>query len=290
MFSLPKTRPPSNFNLAIVGCFYPAITSTGTPSTTTSTGIPSSTTTQHRILAERLSTTTTTGTPSPTTTTTLPPTTTTMNYCTQENGMNQPLTIQPNQIKFNPTPNTTTPPGDINPTTTTTPGLNFPTMNPQINVTLNQPASLTVIYIPVDTPNKPSNVNSFTVVFVYPNNTSSPPLNSNIPSTGESTTTTTTPSGIPSQTTTTPIPSGVVPPSNLSPQVDVPPNFQVPTGTTIVITITSTTDKLNPTGVCICFSSSLSLLFLLKQKLIFDSSHPDRLLDITFKCEFRIDL
>jgi len=212
-----------------------------------------------------------------------------MNYCTEENGMNQPLTIQPNQITFNPSPIQTTPPGDINPTTTTTtPGLNFPTMNPQINITLDQPASLTVLYVPVDTPNKPSNVKNFTVVFVYPNTTSSPPFDSKIPSTGESTTTTT-PSGIPSETTTTPIPSGVVPPSNRSPQIDLPPNFRVPTGTTIVFTITSTSDQSNPTGVCFCFST-LSLLFLLKQKLVFNSSYPDKLLKITFIYEFRIDL
>jgi hypothetical protein len=30
----------------------------------------------------------------------------------------------------------------------------------------------------------------------------------------------------------------------------LPPNFQVPAGTTIVITITSTNDQLPPTGVC----------------------------------------
>ena len=224
--------------MAIVGCFYPPTTETTTVVSSPTTGTTP---------------TTSTGTPSPTTTT-LPPTTTTMNYCTEEKGMNAPLTIQPNQTTFNPSPDQTTPTGgDINPTTTT-PGLNFPT-NPQINVTFDQPATLTVVYLPVDRPNEPSNVNTFTIVFVYPNGTSSPPLNSQIPLTGASTTTTPS-SGAASETTTTPATSGIVPPSDVSPQVDLPPNFRVPEGTTIVITITSTTNQLPPTGVCInslCF-------------------------------------
>jgi hypothetical protein len=172
-----------------------------------------------------------------------------MNYCTEEKGMNQPLTIQPNQVNSNPSPSPSTPPGNINPTPTPTPGLNFPTMNPQINVTLDQPTTLTVVYLPSDRPNKPSNVNEFTIIFVYPNGTTSSSFDSVIPSTGQSTTTT--PAGVPAQSTTTPSPTGVVPPSNVSPQVDLPPNFQVPQGTTIVITITSTTDYQNPHDVCI---------------------------------------
>jgi hypothetical protein len=181
-----------------------------------------------------------------------------MNFCTEEKGMNQPLTITPDQIQSNPSPTPTTPPGDINPTPGT-PGLNYPSPNPQINVTLNQPATLTVIYLPVDKPNQPSNVQTFQVVFVYPNGTTSQPYTSIIPSTSTTTATTTTTSslsaGIPSATSTPPSPTAIVPPSGLSPQVDLPPNFQVPSNTTVVITITSTTNGSNPTGVCKIFIS-----------------------------------
>jgi hypothetical protein len=181
-----------------------------------------------------------------------------MNFCTEEKGMNQPLTITPDQIQSNPSPTPTTPPGDINPTPGT-PGLNYPSPNPQINVTLNQPATLTVIYLPVDKPNQPSNVQTFQVVFVYPNGTTSQPYTSIIPSTSTTTATTTTTSslsaGIPSATSTPPSPTAIVPPLGLSPQVDLPPNFQVPSNTTVVITITSTTNGSNPTGVCKIFIS-----------------------------------
>jgi hypothetical protein len=186
-----------------------------------------------------------------------------MNYCTQEQGMNQPLTIQPNQVTSSPPSDQTTPSGDINPTTTTTtPGLKFSSPSPQINITLDQPASITLIYLPVDRPNQPTNVNQFTVVFVYPNDTTSQQFTSEIPST--SSTTTTTPStGAPSAVTTTPTTTGVVPPSNVSPQVDLPSNFQVPNGTIVVINITSTTDKLNPTGVSVA-----ALFFIMFSKII----------------------
>ncbi|CAF3463459.1 unnamed protein product, partial [Rotaria sp. Silwood2] len=168
------------------------------------------------------------------TTTVLPPTTTTMNYCTEEKGMNQPLDIQPNQVKSYPLPEQPTS-GDINPTSTT-PGFNYPTINPQINVTLDQPASLTLIYLPVDRPNHPSNVETFVVQFVYPNGTKSEEFPSNIPSI--SATTTTTPSGM--STEKTPTTSVIVPPSNKSPQVDLSPNVELPINTIIMITIIST--------------------------------------------------
>jgi hypothetical protein len=170
-----------------------------------------------------------------------------MNYCVEENGMNQPLTIQPNQVSSNqPFDQTTPSTGDINPTTTT-PGLNFPSTNPLINVTLDQPAALTVIYVPTDRPNQPTNVEQFVVTFVYPNGTTSQTFLSQTPSISG-----TTPSaGVPSETTTTlPTPSGVVPPSADSPQVDLPPNFQVPANTIVIINITSTTYNTPPTGVC----------------------------------------
>ena len=211
----------------IFACFYP-------PTTQTTTGTSSATT----------------GTFLSTTTSTLPPTTTTVNYCTEENGMNQPLTIQPDQVTSNPPSDETTTPGDINPTTT--PGLDFPSPNPQINITLDQPAALTVIYVPTDRPDQPTNVEQFVVVFFYPNDTTSQSFSSEIVS--PTTTTTTTPStGAPSQTTTTPSTSGVVLPSDVSPQVDLPPNFVVPEGTIIIINITSTTGGSPATGVCTNF-------------------------------------
>ncbi len=250
-----KHRAPQNLKFTIIACFYPPSIpttagtpfTTGTPSTATSTSAPTTT-----------GTLTSTGTPS-STTTTIAPTTTTMNYCTAENGMNQPLTIQPNQVTSNQPYNQTTPTtGDINPTTSTL-GLNFPSTNPLINITLDQPASLTVIYVPTDRPNQPTNVEQFVVVFVYPNGTTSQPFTSQTPST----TGTTTPStGVSLETTTTlPTPSGVVPPSAVSPQVDLPPNFQVPENTIVIINITSTQQNAPPTGVCIVyldFSFSLS--------------------------------
>ena len=179
-----------------------------------------------------------------------------MNYCTQQNGMNQPLTITPDQVTSNPPPQSTTPLSGINPTSTT-PGLDFPTPNPQINVTLNQPATLTVVYLPNDRPNQPSNVQQFQVVFVYPNGTTSTPFTSttaSIPST-TSTSTTTLSAGTTSPTGTTPSTTTIVPPSNVSPQVDLSPNFQVPQNTTLIITITSTINGDNPTGVSKHFSS-----------------------------------
>jgi hypothetical protein len=174
------------------------------------------------------------------------PTTTTINYCAEENGMNQPLTIQPYQVKSNPPYDQTTL-GDINPTTST-PGLNFSSPNPQINITLDQPATLTLIYLPTDRPDQLTNANEFVVVFVYPNATTSEPFPSEIPS--STTTTTTTPStGAASVTTATPNTSGIVPPSDVSPQVNLPANFQVPKDTIIMITNISTSGGLNPTGV-----------------------------------------
>jgi len=168
-----------------------------------------------------------------------------MNYCTETKGMNEPLPIQPEQVTSNPP---STPSGDINPTPDQ-PGLDFPTPNPQINVTLDQPATLTVIYIPTDRPDQPTTVEEFTLKFVFPNGTTSETFTSEIPS--PTTTTTTTPStGAPSETTTTQSATSVVPPSGLSPQVDLPPNFEVPENTIVVITITSTTDDLPATGVC----------------------------------------
>jgi hypothetical protein len=169
-----------------------------------------------------------------------------MNYCAEEKGMNQPLTIQPNQVTSNqPFDQTTPPTGDINPTTST-PGLNFPSTSPLINITLTQPAALTLVYLPTDRPNQPTNVQQFVVTFVYPNGTTSQPFPSQTPSISGTTPST----GVPSQTTTTlPTPSGIVPPSDVSPQVDLPTNFQVPNGTVLMISGITTTNGLSPTGV-----------------------------------------
>jgi len=179
-------------------------------------------------------------------------TTTTINYCAEENGMTQPLTILPNQVTSYPLNDQTTPPGDINPTSTT-PGFNFSSVNPLISIAFDQPTSLTLIYIPTNRPNQPTNVNQFALLFVYPNGTTSQPFTSEIPSVSSTTTITTPPpsTGVPSGTSTTPSPSAVIPPSDVSPQVDLPPNFQVPSGTVMIINITSRTDESSPYGVCI---------------------------------------
>ena len=253
-FESISSRAPRDFNVAIVACFYPpttvAPTTAGLPQTTGAPGVtpgatPGATTEQP-------------GAPA-TTTPALPPTTTTMNYCVEEKGMNQPLNIRPDQVTSNPPAEQTTPPGDINPTSTT-PGLDFTTMNPQINVTLDQPATLTVIYVPVDRPNQPStNVEEITVVLVYPDGTKSPSYSSVIPSSG-ATTTTTPATGVPAPASTTPSTTAVVPPSPQSPQVDLPPNTRVPAGTIVVITITATKDQSPPQDVCTCFSSRFLIM------------------------------
>ena len=189
-----------------------------------------------------------------TTTTTLPPTTTTMNYCTQQNGMNQPLTIQPDQVSFDSPSNQSPSSTDINPTSST-PGFTFTTPNPRINVTLDQPTTLTVIYLPNDRPNQPSNVKDFAVVFIYPNGSTSQPFTSTSVSTSSAVTSTTTPS-----TGTTPGTTTVVPPSAVSPQVNLPPNTDLPQNTIVMILITSTTDGMNPTGVCFSLFMFISVI------------------------------
>ena len=229
-------RTPRDLILTVVACFYP-------PTTQTTSGAPPTTATS----AASTTPLTTATLSTVTTTTTLPPTTTTMNYCTEEKGMNEPLPIQPEQVTTNP-PSTSQ--GDINPTPNQ-PGLNFPTPYPQINVTTDQPSTLTVIYVPTDRPNEPTTVEQFTVVFVFPNGTTSPKFTSEIPSPTTTTTTTTPSTGVATGTTTTPSATSIVPPSGGSPQVDLPPNFEVPENTTVVITITSTTNGSPATGVCI---------------------------------------
>lgn len=235
--------------MVIVACFYPPTTTTVLPTTSGQPDTTIGTSTRAAPVTDATSSSTTTA---------VPPTTTTMNYCVEQNGMNAPLTIQPSQVTSKPSADPTTPAGDINPTSTTT-GLSFPTPNPEISVTLDQPATLTVVYVPVDRPDRPSNVNAFTVVFVYPDGTSSQPYESKIPSAGR--TTTTTESGATSQATTTVSTTGVFAPSDVSPQVDLPVNFRVPQGTVIVITVTSTSDQSNPRDVCIHLLSAFSLAY-----------------------------
>ena len=179
-----------------------------------------------------------------------------MNYCAQQNGMNQPLTIQPSQITFDSPSNQSPSSTDINPTSTT-PGFTFTTPNPGINVTLDQPTTLTVVYLPNDRPNQPSNVQQFQVIFVYPNGSTSQPFTSTIASTSSSITSTTTPLA-----GTTPATTTVVPPSDFSSKVDLPPNFDIPDKTIVMIMITSTTDQLNPTGVCVDLFTFILILLL----------------------------
>ena len=211
-------RPPRQFSLSIVACFYPPTTTTAIVEVTTETA---------------------------TTTTSFTPTTTTMNYCVEERGMNQPLIIRTDQVSTNPSVT----PTDINPTSSTS-GLNFTTMNPEISIRLDQPATLTLVYLPVDRTDQPSNVREFNLVFVYPNGSQS----DTYPSTNPDDFTTTPSSGTTSETTTAvSTTAGVFPPSILSPQVNLPTNFQVPEGTVLVIKITRTSNFDNPTNVSIIF-------------------------------------
>ena len=221
---------PKNVTVGIVACVE--ITTTTTEATSASTTVVPLTTTPGETSVETSPVT------EVTTTATSQPTTTTIPICNEETGMDRPLDILPEQVTYSEQPEETSPPGDINPTTTT-PGLNFPSENPEINVTFDSPATVTVVYVPTDRPNEPSNVDEFTVVFVYPNGTTSETFTSTPPSPSESSET----------TTTTPTPSDTVAPSDESPKVILPPNFEVPEGTTVVITITSTDDDQPATGV-----------------------------------------
>ena len=240
----PQIDLPSNFEVpsgTVLVLTIIATTDANAPKNVT-VGIVAcvETTTTTTITTEIASATTTTVVPLTTTTgETSQPTTTTIPVCAGEEGMDQPVDIQPEQVSYSEQPEETSPPGDINPTTTT-PGLNFPSENPEISVTLDSPATVTVVYVPTDRPNEPSNVDEFTVVFIYPNGTTSETFTSTPPSPAES-----------GETTTTPSPSGTVPPSDESPKVILPPNFDVPEGTTVVITITSTDDDQPPTGVTV---------------------------------------
>ncbi|CAF5029477.1 unnamed protein product, partial [Rotaria sp. Silwood1] len=229
--STEKNEPPKNLKVHIYGCFIPPIEQPPIVGLAPISTIPTST-------SMSTGTTTTTG---------LPPTTTTINYCIEEKGMNQTLYIPLSQVSSNPPPQQITSDG-INPTSTT-PGVDYPSTIPVINIILEQPTALAFIYIPVNRSINPTNVNEFDVQFFYPNGTNSTIFTSKIPSQSETTTTTTTPSGILSQTTT-PSTSRILLPSDMSPQVDLLPNFQVPQQTTIKITITSTDDTSNARGVC----------------------------------------
>ena len=219
---------PKNVTVGIVACVE--ITTTTTEATSASTTVVPLTTTPGETSVETSPVT------EVTTTATSQPTTTTIPICNEETGMDQPVDIQPEQVAYSEQPEETSPPGDINPTTTT-PGLNFPSDNPEINITLDSPATVTVVYVPTDRPNEPSNVDEFTVVFVYPNGTTSETFTSTPPSPAES------------GETTTPSPSDTVPPSDESPKVILPPNFEVPEDTIVVVTITSTNDDQPPSGV-----------------------------------------
>ena len=173
--------------------------------------------------------------------------------------MNEPLTIQPSQVKYQPEPETTTTPGDINPTVTK-PGLKYTDeLTPKINVTLDQPATLTVIYVPINRLNEPSNVKDFYVKFVYPNDNTSDVYTSTVAGTPETTTT----SGLSTSTTTTAAgtTAGVQPVSSVDPHINLPSNFRVPENTVIMIMIKSTTNDKPPTGVSIILVLLVFCLF-----------------------------
>ena len=162
-----------------------------------------------------------------------------MSYCQVTVGMNQLLPILPGQVTYNPTPNNPSPSGDINPTPST-PGLNFSSNNPEIQVTLTQPTILTLVYVPTNRKDLPTTVEEFTVTLALPNGTTLGPYPSETPSTGA-----------PSQTTTSP--SNAVSPSAGSPQVPIPVNSELPQGTIVIIDVTKTKQDSLATGVCIIF-------------------------------------
>jgi choice-of-anchor A domain-containing protein len=231
-------QPGLNFPACLQSQIVAAIPLAITPIAPTTPGTSSTTTTPQSTTGVATTTVPPSSAPLSTTTPTLPPTTTTMNYCIEENGMNQPLTIPLDKVTSDqPFDQTTPSTGDINPSTTT-PGLNFPSTNPLINITLTQSAILTLVYVPTDRPNQPTNVKQFKLIFAYPNGS----LSDQYISAPPSTTGTTTP---------TSIPSGIVPPSDVSPQVDLPANFEVPSGTVLMIKITSTQNSDSPRGVSI---------------------------------------
>ena len=208
----------------------PTTTTTETEAPTTTTTLPPSTTT--------------TETEAPTTTTTLPPstTTTTESICAEGSGMNQPLYIQPEQVTYMQEPEQSSSPSDINPTTTTS-GVDFEHDYPEIHINLDQAATVSIVYVPVDRPNEPTNVRRFVLAFRYPNGTQSPPYYSQIPSDGAT----------PSATS-----NGFVLPSSVSPQVILPSDYYVPSGTILLLGIISTSDDAPPQNVSF-FTSPFSI-------------------------------
>jgi hypothetical protein len=164
-----------------------------------------------------------------------------MSYCVEQKGMNQPLSLTPDQVTSNPAPTSS---GDINPKPDTT-GYTFTSLNPVINVVLKETTTVTVIYLPNDRPNKPSNVNQFVVTVSYPDGRTPDELTSTTPTSGATTTTTPSPSG----SETTPSSNAVILPSSSSPQVNLPTNYRLPVGAVISITIISTTNQDFPRDV-----------------------------------------
>lgn len=225
-----RFRPPENVKFKVIACFYPPTTIAPTTFMTTTAALFESTT---ELTSTQLLTSTTT---------TLPPTTAAMNYCAEGRGMNEPLNIRPDQVVTS----SSVSPADINPTSST-PGLNFTTMNPKVNVTLDQPATITLLFIPTNIRELPTNVEEFEVLFLYPNGTLSTSYISTI---GTVPSTTTVSSGQPLETTTaTSSSSPSYTPSPSSPRVELPVNFQVPPGTIIIITIVQTNNQQNPVNV-----------------------------------------
>jgi len=153
--------------------------------------------------------------------------------------MNQPLAIQPNQVTTNPPRDNPSSPADINPTTTT-PGYDFSSPTPRIEIKLDEPETITAFYIPTNRVDLPTTVEEFTVTIIFPDGETFGPFPSETPS----------PSSPSETTTTTPAPGNVVGPSPGSPQVTLPANFNVPKDTVVIIDVTDTKNDLDATGVC----------------------------------------
>jgi hypothetical protein len=185
----------------------------------------------------------------PGTTTSLPPTTTTTKYCVAEGGMNQPLNIPTSKVTSDDS--TVNQPIDINPNSTN-PGVTFSNSQPSLTFPLDKSQEFTVLYLPNDRPNQPSNIQSFNVT-VYTPNTDQPQTFQSTKPSASSTTTSTPSTGATSTTPSTT--TAVVPLTPASPRVEFLPGTTFPAGSTIIITITGTTDGTNPKAVCHNFFS-----------------------------------
>ena len=168
---------------------------------------------------------------------------TTTKYCADQNGMSTPLIIQSNQVTSNQNLTSTTPSdASINPTESK-PGFTFPNTNAFVNITLQKPATIALVYIASTRPYQPTNVLHFLLIIVYQNG-STVELSSVVPS-GDST-----------SPTSPAIVNGYVLPSSRDPQVELSSSTELPKGTVLMIVLGATNDMLAPSRVSDYFRPS----------------------------------